>query len=103
MGETNVYTQQKLRVLGDNWIVHGINYGSKINKDNIEGFCHPTLWMALVYVAPILQPKIDEYTLEANGKTNTLGIGQARADSSVSFKDSSTTSRRIDTFKNQIQ
>ena len=43
--------------------------------------------------------KIDEYTLEANGKTNTLGIGQARTDSSISFKDSSTTSRRIDTFK----
>ena len=53
LGETNVYTQQKLRVLGDNWIVHGINCGSKINKDNIEGFCHPTIWMALIYGASI--------------------------------------------------
>ena len=99
MGETNVYTQQKLRVLGDNWIVHGINCGSKINKDNIEGFCHPTLWMALVYGASILQPKIDKCTLKANGKISTLGLGQVRADSSISFEDSSMTSRRIDIFK----
>ena len=42
LGGTNVYTQQQLRVLEKNCIVHGINCESKINKDKTEGFFHPT-------------------------------------------------------------
>ena len=87
-------------MLEKNWIIHGCNCGSKINKDDkIEGFCHPTLWMALVYGASPLQPKIDKCTLEANGKTTTLALGQARADSSITFKDYTTKPKRIDMLK----
>ena len=92
--------QEILRVLENNWIVHGCNCGSREYKDdNVAGFCHPTLWMALVYGASPLQPKIDKCTPEANGKTTILGLGQARADSSISFEDRTTKLRRIDTLK----
>ena len=100
LGGTNVYTQKQLQVLDRNWIVHKCNCGSTVNTDDlVRVFCHPAVWMALVYGASPLQPNIDACTLEANGKTNTLALSQARADSSINFKNFTLKTDIIDTFK----